>query len=129
MDEADSLVLGQVLVHLDVAPCLAAAVNAIDLELGRLDIAKIQAAEDVGSVVDEEAEGPRGGGEVQDIVAAEVGDGMGEHQRVREKLEKRAVLDVTGQTVARAAGLGHRMGGGSGRERETGFRYLHAVHL
>jgi hypothetical protein len=103
------LVLGQILVQLDIAPRLSAAIDGINIELSRLDIPQLQAAEDVGCVVDQEAEGPRSGCQIQDIVAGEVGGCLGQHQRVGEELEEGTVLDFDGQSVGNLTGLGHRI--------------------
>ena len=58
----------------------------------------------MGGAVHQEAKSTGGGSEVQDILAREVWCRLGQHQRVREKLEQSTTLEVTGQ--AGGAGLG-----------------------
>src|SRR5690349_11758971 len=56
INEDGLLILGQVLVQLDIAPRLPAAIDGIDVELSCLDVSQLQAAEDVWCVIDQEAE-------------------------------------------------------------------------
>lgn len=61
------VILGHVLVHLDVAPDLAAMVDAVDVELRRPHARQVKVSEDArGAAQEELAEGGRSCGEVED---------------------------------------------------------------
>jgi len=76
------VIFGEILIELDIAPNLAAVVNAGDFELGRFDVGQVDVAENVRVRIEQVPKLLGGGGEVKESRDGEVRDRLAKYQRV-----------------------------------------------
>jgi hypothetical protein len=82
MGRKNSLIFGQVLVNLDIAPDLATVVDIVNVKLGSLDSGEVEVSEDARGLVYEASEVAVGGCEVQQAVNREIWDNIVEYESV-----------------------------------------------
>lgn len=96
----NSLIFGQILVKLEVAPDFTATVDAINVELRGSNLGEVEMSEYAGCVVYEISEASACGCEAQTIMGGEVRSCVGEDERIPEEAE-----ECCGRVVVKRVGV------------------------